>query len=214
MTNIINGNVDLASTVLEYMRINNFAGTNIESARVKLEKMIGKTPLEQIKQQFNAMCDQKIWDDSLVDIFYDSLLQKTLDITTFVIYATWTGDLSTWTKSSPSISIHLGEDEQYPIPKTGDNIFQLTNGDVSSLADHIVRSVLFLPPPYFATISIKDNELVLIDIAGIKTYKKEIDSKLFVVVTLDVIVDSDLELLVQMIDRLRTRNFVSVTDIE
>ena len=124
---------------------------------------LAKTPLSELNIEYNALSQQKLWNDPLLDAFYDELLSRLMEETTFSISTSWLS-IQQWLQK-PFVNLQLGIEDMYPIfdpqgnyiksTDTNTYSFSLLNDAFNDEDEEIVLRIL-LDPIQTATVEVKD----------------------------------------------------------
>lgn len=120
----------------------------------ELVKTVQESSMEEIIMEYNALSQQKLWVEPLVDTFYTEILNRLLGETTFSLTTVWT-TTDEW-KKNPFGTIQLGLEDSYPlldrnsnpVRKDDTNLFSytLTNRSFSDMYElEIIRMLLRVP---------------------------------------------------------------------
>lgn len=97
---------------------------------VDVVEQLSKAPLSELNSEYNGLSQQNLWTSTLIDAFYDELLNRLLEETTFSIATSWK-TIETWLQK-PFVHVHLGFDEVYYITDLDGNYIRVSDPDVYS----------------------------------------------------------------------------------
>src|SRR5665648_305752 len=88
---------------------------------VAMVDLLSDAPLDEIQLEANALTSQELWVPSVIDAFYDALLDRILNETTFCISTAWT-TVQHWL-THPYVTIQVGFNDFYHVlDQNGDPI--------------------------------------------------------------------------------------------
>lgn len=202
---------NLSPLIISYLSLLSSTGSGLDIKGLDLMQALEEAPLEEIKFLFNSISDQKMWEESLVNIFYEALLKKLHDSTYFVLYTLSEvppGGVDQWLRDSPSMVIHLGESLSITVPSEG--VFSINSNVLEDSSDAIINEVLFNKATSVSLV-IKNGNIHPVSIGNIKiSAENEKITESAVSVPLFSIIDSDIILMGEMISRLSSNNLNSV----
>lgn len=79
---------------------------------IETRERLKSATIDEINTVYNLVTQQKLWTSSLIDLFFDELLDRLLNETTFVISTAWKY-VSSWLNNS-FVLIRIGFEENYP----------------------------------------------------------------------------------------------------
>jgi hypothetical protein len=137
---------------------------------IAVQKRIENATIDEINIEFNSITQQGIWVPPLVTVFYDELLDRLMNETTFAISTTWQ-NISEWL-AHPFMILQVGFEETYHtngslIRANNDNINTLTLSDDNFskvIRERIVR--LLLHDGLIALVEITPNELQVVGLVS------------------------------------------------
>ncbi len=101
---------------------------------VDVVEKLSKAPLSELNSEYNGLTQQNLWVSTLIDAFYDELLNRLLEETTFSIATSWkSSGLSDWLQN-PFVHVRLGFDEAYYVTDVQGNYIRKSDPDASSFA--------------------------------------------------------------------------------
>lgn len=113
--------MSLGEAVSKYLLSSDAHDSSQGTDYINLVHLLKNVTMGQLNFEYNALCQQRLWTTPLTDIFYDEILNRLYDETTFSIFISWT-TIESWT-ANPWVKIFLGFEDIYPIlTKDGDYI--------------------------------------------------------------------------------------------
>lgn len=131
-----------------------------------VQKRLENATIDEITTEFNAITQQSIWVPPLITLFYDELLDRLMNETTFAISTAWT-NIPEWI-INPFVVIRVGFEETYPVIDTNGLFIRadqpnvqtltLTNDSFSTpIKNRIIRSLLH--DGIIAIVEVTSNEI-------------------------------------------------------
>lgn len=122
--------MSLAQAVANY--IGAYEGhTNAEGyALVELRRKLSQSTLDEIIFQNNALTMQRLWNPVLMDLFFDELLSRLQEETTFALTTSWY-TLEDWL-GNPYVVAWVGFEDKYPITDPSEPILDLNVDQVKN----------------------------------------------------------------------------------
>jgi hypothetical protein len=118
---------------------------------VTLRETLQGSTINQIITENNALTQQHLWNSPLMDLFFDELLRRLLNDTSFSITTSW-NSIQNWMED-PYIVAWVGFEESYPIVnptaeligETDENIESISLGNISfteQIAELIIKMLM------------------------------------------------------------------------
>lgn len=103
--------VNLAQATADY--IMNWEGHNVleSPSLLTLVDMIKQSTTQEIQNEFNRLSEQHLWNDVLVDVFYEELRNRIMEEPTFVFSTNWF-ELPGWIEN-PFMTFQIGYNDYY-----------------------------------------------------------------------------------------------------
>lgn len=105
--------MSLSQAVIDYAAAYEGHSSYEGTAFVKLRNLLRKTTLSEIITENNALTEQRLWSEPMMDLFYDELLYRLLTETTFALTTSWES-LDSYL-NDPFVVAWVGFEESYPM---------------------------------------------------------------------------------------------------
>lgn len=140
---------------------------------IAVQKRLENATIDEINTEFNSMTQQGIWVPPLITVFYDELLDRLMNETTFAISTAWQ-NISEWL-AHPFMILRVGFEETYPVIDTNGLFIRANNANINTLTlsddnfskvirERIVR--LLLHDGLIALVEITPNELQVVGLVS------------------------------------------------
>lgn len=94
---------------------------------IEVQKRLENATIDEINIEFNSITQQGIWVPPLVTVFYDELLDRLMNETTFAISMAWQNI------SNFLVTLQVGFEETYPVINTNGSIIRANNDNINIL---------------------------------------------------------------------------------
>ena len=186
----------------------------------QLIRIINSATLGEITTEYNALSQQHLWVDPLINVFHDELLQRVMTEATFAISTAWK-TIDEWLQD-PFIYIRIGFEDFYlitgsdgsiiPVGDTSINTFAITNESLSE--EKIEKTLkLLIDREIVATIQMVNNSIVITSIENKDdpiervSFYEEIPNATTIKITTPIYEIDDFNLIRRMLDGLRNKTF-------
>lgn len=103
------------------------------TALVRLRHKIQQATTGEIVTQNNALTEQHLWNYPLMNLFYDELLARIMQDTTFALTMSW-NSIQDWL-AKPYVVAWVGFEETYPVPFANSKVLQSENSTYFALSN-------------------------------------------------------------------------------
>lgn len=134
---------------------------------VALRSFLNSATDNEIVINFNTLTFNNLWNDNLVDLFYNEIYNRIMDNITFSISTVWK-DVETWL-SAPVIVIQVGMNDKYAI--AGNNVltiydeninsFVINNNNFTEENEKAILRLLFIEGELQVGVNINDNKITV-----------------------------------------------------
>lgn len=159
--------MSLAQIVSNY--ISSWEGhTQIEGENaIRLRDRLEIATIDELTTEYNSLTQQHLWNDPLLDLFYNEFRNRMFSDTTFSISTSWRS-VEEWLKN-PFILIMVGFEDSYPIidgdgltiqsedPKVSN--YTLTNEHFSKKFQDLILRILLCNQTVNATVEIREEKV-------------------------------------------------------